>query len=280
MDGTRLAGLAVVTVALGFGGCASMRNTLAQDLALERWRACSAVPTVRLQQVRRDGQISYGYRGAAHRIAMQECLARATQEQASRRGAVAGTEIAAIAIPLGDDPWQPPTWTRGDEWAFRWETPSGKGTMVWSVDRIETVDGVDHYVVRNGATRATYWRAADFAYVMEKVAGEIEVRHAPPSTVYAWPLDPGRSVDSSVTEERPRVRRTREHAVRCDVVGHETITVPAGRFETAHVTCTDRRTGKMTYEVWYAPQVKQWVRERQLFTYGWRERELISYRIR
>src|SRR5262245_49242400 len=33
-----------------------------------------------------------------------------------------------------------PSWKRGDEWAYRWKSPTGKGTFIWSVDREETLD--------------------------------------------------------------------------------------------------------------------------------------------
>jgi hypothetical protein len=38
-------------------------------------------------------------------------------------------------------------------------------------------------------------------------------------------------------------------------------------------------TGRIAYEVWYAPQVKHWVRRRTHFNYGVQERELLNYRV-
>ena len=40
-----------------------------------------------------------------------------------------------------------PRWRVGDEWAYRQESPDSVTTFVWSVDDIEKVESVEHYVM-------------------------------------------------------------------------------------------------------------------------------------
>src|SRR5438445_2191409 len=50
--------LAVLICVAAVAGCATFRNTLAQDQALERWQMCQGkAPDVTLKEVRPDGQI-------------------------------------------------------------------------------------------------------------------------------------------------------------------------------------------------------------------------------
>ena len=48
-----LGGLMLVAAA----GCATMRNTPAQDLAWERWQTCNHFATVRLERIELDGRL-------------------------------------------------------------------------------------------------------------------------------------------------------------------------------------------------------------------------------
>lgn len=173
----------------------------------------------------------------------------------------------------------PPLWKRGYEWTFRWESPRGNGTFAWVVDREETVAGVEYYVVKSGTRREIYWRKTDLAYYMDKVGGVIETRHLPAESRYAWPMTPGKAWETRYTQENPRERRTTEAAKACRVAGEEDITVPAGTFRTLKVVCRSQRTGGITDEVWYSPQVMNWVRERSHFSYGIRERQLTAYKL-
>ena len=53
---------------------------------------------------------------------------------------------AAAGVPTAEAP----VWRPGYEWEYRWESPRGKGTFVWSVNRTEIVDGTEFYVVKAG----------------------------------------------------------------------------------------------------------------------------------
>ncbi len=65
----------------------------------------------------------------------------------------------------------------------------------------------------------------------------------------------------------------------CVVVSEETVTVPAGTFETLHIVCKDR-IGRILREEWYAPEVKHWVKEKSPLSSGERVRELLSHQTR
>src|SRR5437867_8745455 len=67
----------------------------------------------------------------------------------------APSAVAAIRVPV-------PVWKPGDTWTFCLESPTGKGMYVWSVDREERVEGVAHYVIKQG-TREIFYRTADLA---------------------------------------------------------------------------------------------------------------------
>jgi len=191
---------------------------------------------------------------------------------------------AAVATPppkdrpaLASSPPGPPVWKPGYEWGFRWESPRGKGTFVWTVTREEIVDGVAYYVVTAGRQREMYLRKADLAFSLEKVRGQVERRYVPPQQQYVWPLTPGKTWEDTFTAEFPLDRQTTEFARRCQVEAEETMTVPAGTFRAFKIVC--RRPGTIGLEVWYAPEVKQWIRERGPTDDGIRDRELISFKL-
>jgi hypothetical protein len=270
----------LVSTALVFflSGCSGpVRNTLAQDLAWERWHQCSAkYPTIQLKEIRQDGQIWLWHYGGSDWAAVQECLRVAAAEQA-KRGTTATANVTSVGGPSSTDTWATPQWKPGYEWAYRWQSPRGSGTFVWSVDRIEVLDGTRYYVVKSG-TREIYWRAIDLAYHMDKVDGNIEVRRTMDYRL-PWPVRPGTSWEIKTTEERPKIRQTNDLVYACRAESEELVSVPAGQFQTVKVICQNARTARTAYETWYAPSVKHWVRERTWFDYGIRERELIAYRL-
>src|SRR2546430_13012190 len=81
-----------------------------------------------------------------------------------------------------------PTWTVGDEWTYRWESPQRQGTFVWSVVRLETVDWTEYYVVKSGETGEAYYRKADLAWSMDKDSGTIDPQPTPATVRDVWPL--------------------------------------------------------------------------------------------
>lgn len=191
----------------------------------------------------------------------------------------ASREAAAPAPPpaAAGRVWEAPTWTPGDEWSFRWESPSGTGTLVRTVDRDEEIDGVAHYVVRSGSRR-TYLVKANLGIRLERVGDDVVVRLTPPLG-HAWPLQVGKAWESSYSREDPRAQQTQKAYRKCEAVGEDTVVVPAGSFVALHVVCRNR-AGRVIFESWYASEPKHWVRERVLQTSGLRTQDLVSYTLR
>ena len=186
-----------------------------------------------------------------------------------------GAPAAAVEAASGRV-WEAPTWKPGDEWSFRWESPTGKGTLVWTVEGEEEIDGIAHYVVRAGSRRSYYVKAALGAH-FEKVDGAIAVQLTPP-LAHAWPLQVGKTWESIYKREDPRAGRTQPGYRKCAAVGEETVVVPAGTFVTLHVVCRDS-ADRVVFESWYASEPKCWVRERSLQRSGFRTQDLVSYKL-
>jgi len=172
-----------------------------------------------------------------------------------------------------------PRWRVGDEWAYRQESPDSVTTFVWSVDDIEKVESVEHYVVKSG-TRRIYYRTADGALTLQRVSGAVTNRYTPGWLPISWPVSPGQKWEDRFTEERLEARITEDVIRACEVGAGETVTVPAGTFATISITCRNQRNGALVYQQWYAPAVKHMVREVWQLSNGTRIRELIAYKLR
>ncbi len=169
--------------------------------------------------------------------------------------------------------WRQPVWTPGDEWRLRWQSPTGSGTYVLTVEGEETVDDVAHYVVRSGS-RQTYYVKATLGLHLGKVNGAVTYRHTP-AIVHDWPLRVGKSWEQNYRRE-DGAGRVLEIYSRCTVAEETTLSVPAGTFLTLRVVCRSRAE-RIVYEAWYAEEVKNWVRWRIVSTRGDRIDELVSY---
>ena len=269
--------LAVLTLA----GCAAPQNTLAQDLAWERWRQCSPdkYPGMMLDRITPDGTVYMLTMGPGASM-WQECMKQAAIAQGQRRAVVAPPPSGAVRAPVAPMPASAPLIRPGSEWAYRWESPRGKGTFVWTLDREDTRDGDVFYVVRSGAGREIYWRKRDLAYYMDVVNGEVETRRSPPQEIVRWPLEVGLEWEQTFISERPKERQTNEMQAVCRIESQDTVTVPAGTFRAFKSVCRNKRNGQTMFEGWYSPEVGSVVRELSTFSYGVRERELIQYRLR
>jgi len=269
-------------------GCATNQNTLAQELAWERAEKCKGVGNTQITRVEPDGKIWYQYSSGGSST-FNDCLRQAALEQAQRRVVPAPPAAVASAVTPttgGSNreaeaaaPILMPTWKVGDEWAYRNESPDSVSTFVWSVDGIEQVDGVEHYVVKSG-TRKIYYRAADGALTLQKVSGAVTNRYTPGWLFIAWPVRSGKKWEDRFTEERFEARTTEDVIRACEVGAVETLTVPAGTFATIPITCRNQRNGALVYQQWYAPLVKHMVREVWQLSNGRRIRELIAYKLR
>jgi hypothetical protein len=171
-----------------------------------------------------------------------------------------------------------PVWRVGDQWAFRWESSQGQGEYVWTVDRIESLDGVPHYVIKTGP-REIFYRARDLATRLETLSGEVEVRHEPARLSFSWPLRSGTMWRQSLDESRGPAERKLERTIAWKVESEEQIRVEAGIFDTLKIVARHENydSPAVMYEMWYAPKAKQWVRLQEHFPSGVRYRELIDF---
>jgi hypothetical protein len=272
---------ALAAVALLASGCASTGNTLAQDLAWERWHKCNHFSGLTLNRIDRDGKIWVNYGdGFSDMGPWRACLQQAAADQASRRPVTATQQQSPVAVAaVSPFPAEMPSWKPGDEWAYRWESPQGKGTFVWSVDREEVLDGVTYYVVKAGA-RELFYRKTDFAFYIDRLNGQVETRHTPPAAFFTWPLVSGAKIEVRYTHERPLDRQSEEMVLTCETGAVESVTVPAGTFDAVKITCRNSRTNALVREWWLSSATKHYVRERAHFSYGVRERELIAVKLR
>jgi len=258
-----------------------MGNTLAQDLAWERWEKCKDFRGITLKEIKTDGQIWVWIADGGEQTAWRVCDSAARVEQGKKGTPSIQPNIQVVASPLTADALSVlPIWKRGTEWAYRYEQPSGTGTFVWTVDRLETLEGQPHYVVRTG-TREIFYRVADLGLTKETLGGRVVRLVTPPDWRFvAFPLAPGKSWDMKYHEDRPEARQTEDIERNCVVEAEENITVPAGTFSTVRVSCKNSKNGAWLATFWYSPQVSQLVREESAVTGGKRVRELISYRLR
>jgi len=183
---------------------------------------------------------------------------------------------AAIKGPIAQ-----PVWKVGNEWAYRYETPSGTGTFVWRLDRMETLANEPHYVITAG-TREIFYRVADFGFTKEALEGKI-VRQISPSTwrPVAFPLSVGLSWDMKYLETRPTEQQTENVERRCVAEGEEALTVPAGTFATIRIVCKNMRNNSWVTTVWYSPEVNHMVKdEYPVRTGGRASRELLMFRLK
>jgi len=269
----------LLVVVTAVAGCQMARMTLAQEMAWDQWKQCDHFAGVQLKEIRQDGQIWVTYTGDY--AAWQECIRKARAGQAQRGvAAVPAATAAALQGSAAVGPVVAPVWKVGEEWAFRYENPSGVGTFVWEVDRIEPLGGIPHYVIKTGSRRI-YYRVEDLALTREEVDGKI-VREITPS-MWRWvnfPMRVGASWAVKYHEDRPLDRQSEEIERTCMVEGEESLTVPAGTFRAFRVVCRNTRNDSLATTIWYSPQVKQMIREESPVTGGTRIRELLTYRHR
>ena len=275
-----------------------------QERAWDDFHACRSVaPTARIVELQKNGMLRYQADGPEIGP-MEACMKErgrwsrnlepqrpeptfpSNEQEADfewlkehKLKAQAPSVSARVAEAHPSPAVSPPVWERGYEWTYRWESPRGQGTFVWSVDREQIVDDVAYYVVKIGEGRKAYLRKTDLAFYMDTVGEQVELRYIPPRARYAWPLLLGKAWENTSTRETPGDRQTSVLVEACQAGAQESVAVPAGTFSAYRVTCRSLRTGTINFESWYSPEVKHYVRERTRLAYGIRERELIAFKL-
>jgi hypothetical protein len=268
-----------------------MKDTPQQAYVWDMGRICDGKSnTWYMDKVEADG--SYTIRGATNSIPSPDlpyfqCMreqfkthpfldwAKTRNSEARQLLAAADPATTAAATPPG--PVAVPVWRVGDEWQYAYKSPSGSGTYVWAVDRIEPLDGEQHYVVRLGS-RERFFRVADLALSLVRDDGVVTLKETPSRLQYDWPLTVGHSWTQSYRDEQPVARRTTDRNSKWTVEAEETVTVGAGTFRALKISLRNNNTSALISETWYAPAAKQWVKLREILTSGTREQELIAYK--
>src|SRR5258705_6621333 len=99
-----------VAVLLLLTGCASMQNTVAQDLAWERWRKCNHFRGINLKDIKPDGQIWVWVTDGGEQSAWRACDAAALAEQAKGTKASIPQSTLAVASPSPNGMTETPVW--------------------------------------------------------------------------------------------------------------------------------------------------------------------------
>jgi hypothetical protein len=146
----------------GIGGQGAVGAVGAQDLAWERWNRCNHFRGITLKDIKPDGQIWVWQADGGEISAWRACDSAVRAEQAKGAKAAIPPSALAVASPSPNGMTEAPVWKTGYEWAYRYESPTGNGTFVWTVDREEALDGVPHYILKTG-TREIFHRKSDFA---------------------------------------------------------------------------------------------------------------------
>jgi hypothetical protein len=175
-----------------------------------------------------------------------------------RVGAIALVILLAAASPAAAADVAAPVWRVGDAWTVAF-TPSWEdgGTVRLSVEGVEKIDGVEHYVVRSGDA-TIYQRTSDLATTIETSGGRLIGRYTPAFAFAAWPLTIGKSWESRYVDEREGKKRSVARACRAEA--EERVSVPAGVFKAVRIVCRTIGTGEEASRIWYAPAAKQVVR--------------------
>ena len=225
--------------------------------------------------------------GLPHRSSVQGLLGydvlrhfRVTLDREARQLVLEPVRQAAAAPGVEAGPPVPaPSWSVGDEWTYRWESPQGSGTVTWWVSRDEEIEGQPYWVME-GANQEIWHRKSDLAVAQVALGKRLQSRNHPPHQFLDWPLSVGKAWERAFQEERPVTRETRDVLFRYHVEAAETVTVPAGTFQTLKIV-RRIRSGAVATELWYSPEVRQWARIREaLGANGTRVQELIAYRVK
>ena len=176
----------------------------------------------------------------------------------SRPGVARRYAIAVAALTLNAACAAPRPLPAGGDATVQTQTFSDKTFVSVSVNESAFAT---LFLVDTGATRTV-------AVSMERANGVTQTKWVPPLISYAWPFTFGGTWEQTYTRERPLDRESETRTVRCQVAEREErVTVPAGVFSAVRVACRFMPGGTLSYESWYAPDVGQIVRDRELTSY-------------
>ena len=153
----------------------------------------------------------------------------------------------------------------------------GQGDYLWTVDRPERIDGVEHYVISTGP-REIFLRTSDLATSLERAAARVERRNTP-ARLASRGRSPRARRGGSATPRRARGAPP-PSGIAWKVEGEEESPSRPGRSRRCASSRGTTTTPAVMYEMWYAPEAKQWVRLKEHFPNGVRYRELTALNLR
>jgi len=205
--------------------------------------------------------------------------------------------LVTAAVGAPSETLGPPTVKAGDTWTYRVTTDMS--TTGWHQSRDETVvsrvtsTSIYYTVKPTGSTQPPKELFAGLDWSRSRdIGGEQTVVNRPLS----FPLSAGKTWQVQYTEQHPtKLHRSEKWNTKCTVLGHESVDVPAGTFDTVKVECEGTWTAEMeptvtvaqsaqanatgvdmathsdkitagehsgrTYKAfWYVPAVKRWVK--------------------
>ena len=205
--------------------------------------------------------------------------------------------LVTAAVGAPSETVNPPAIKPGDTWTYRVTTEMS--TSGWNQTRDETVvsrvtSTSIYYTVRpTGSTLPAKEMFSGLDWSRSRdIGGEQTVINRPLS----FPLSMGKSWQVEYTEQHPtKLHKSEKWNTKCTVLGHESVDVPAGTFDTVKVECEGTWTAEMEPTVtvaqsaqtnaggttmatqanrvsagehsgrvykafWYVPSVKRWVK--------------------
>lgn len=175
--------------------------------------------------------------------------------------------IVALSAAAADDPpfllW--PQVKVGDRWTYR--LSDGKSMRIYDM----TVTFVGEDAIQALSTVHGTGREVDTTWTREwnAVSDRLTGSFYPDSGLLRFPLKPGAHYQAQYEVARPHSREAfrARNMLDVSVIGWEEVTVPAGKFRALKVDASGtyeridvRRRGPLHVTLWYAPQVRRWVR--------------------
>jgi len=185
--------------------------------------------------------------------------------------AAAATALSGCALPGGPGGREAPAAAVrvGDRW--RYQVIERYRDRLVETPIVEVVEAGPEIVLRvsgRGGSPAVEERySAPWSVLQESVYG-LTMRFGEPMPLVPLPAAPGAGSTRVTTYTVPGETPARRWSQQLRVEGWEPVTVPAGRFDSLRITRViafdhpdaGRRASVLTDRLWYAPEVRHWVR--------------------
>ena len=171
-----------------------------------------------------------------------------------------------------------PEWKVGYEWRYAWKRPGTSGTLVREVVKEDVFNGLPSYMVKAEGNENFYAKDG-FGLLATVSKGKVLSKRDLPRHNLSWPLEVGKEWQNAYTLERIEQKSSQRFDQRMVVTKIEEVKVPAGNFQALKIEVSTSRGGNLVEELWYAPQVKWFVKSKFYSQNGVREEELISFKV-